>query len=104
VRRRAALVAPAPGLIAVALALAACGGGDDEGSSTTTPTPATTTPAPSEAPSESPASPGAAQLPPQLVECFADKGIEVKTPDDLHSAPPEVTQECFSSLHGGGGP
>ena len=93
-------------LIAAALLLGACGGGDDEDSTSTSTstTPATTNPPPAEAPSESGAPPGAGQLPAELVECFEDKGIEVRSPGDIHSAPPEVVQECFSALHGGGGP
>jgi hypothetical protein len=91
-------------LVALALVLGACGGGDDEDATTTSPAPATTTPSPSDGPSQGPTSPGAGQLPPELVECFADKGVEVESPAEIHSAPPEVVQECFSALHGGGGP
>jgi hypothetical protein len=78
------------------IALAACGGGDDGGE-------ADTHPAPSEAPSETTSPPAPGGLPPQIVECYADKGYEVDSPADIHSAPPEVLQECFQSLHGGGG-
>ena len=92
---RRVVIAVALALVALAFMLAACGG-DDDGE-------AGTTPAPSEAPRESttPASPGG--LPPELVECYADKGYDVQSPADIHSAPPEVVQECFQSLHGGGG-
>jgi hypothetical protein len=95
VRRVGALTAVALTVVALALMLAACGGGDDGEASTS--------PAPSEAPNESttPQNPGG--LPPELVECFADKGFDVESPADVHSAPPEVVQECFAALHGGGG-
>jgi ABC-type glycerol-3-phosphate transport system substrate-binding protein len=92
---------PALALVATVLLLAACGGGDDDESTTTTDSaPATTAPAPSQGTPP----PSGGQLPPQLVECFEDKGIEVDSVDEIHSAPPEVVQECFSALHGGGGP
>jgi hypothetical protein len=84
-------------LTLVALALAACGGdGDGDGD-------ATTSPAPSEAPSGGTTAPSPGQLPPQLVECFAKRGYKVESPADVHSAPPEVAQECFGALHEGGG-
>lgn len=98
-RRLFALVA----LALVALTLAACGGGGDGEDGDTTTGPTTPAPAPSQAPGEGATPPNTGQLPPGLVECFADKGIEIKSPDEIHSAPPEVVQECFSALHGGGG-
>jgi hypothetical protein len=88
-------------LIAVALLVAlvaivvggialAGGGGDEE---------TTTSPAPSEAPSAGAApSPGA--LPPEFVECMADRGFDIESSADIHSAPPQVLQECFG--HSGG--
>jgi hypothetical protein len=83
-------------LALVALTLTACGGDDDEE--------ATTTPAPAEAPSEQPAAPpSSSALPPELVKCYADKGYRIESPNDVHSAPPEVVQECFGVLHQGGG-
>jgi len=100
VRRPRAFIALALALVALALVLAACGGGDDEENKEATPPP-------SEAPlgdgggSTAPPSPGA--LPPELLECFADKGYEIVSPAELHSAPPQVVQECFGALHQGGG-
>jgi hypothetical protein len=95
VRRSRAVISVALALVALALMLAACGGGDEEET--------TTSPAPSEAPSEgaTPPSPGA--LPPELVECYADKGFDIESPADIHSAPPQVVEACFESLHRGGG-
>ena len=101
-RRLRTVTALALALIALALLLAACGGDEGETGETTT-APATTTPAPSQPPSDDSTSPSAGQLPPQLVECFAENGVKVESPDEIHSAPPEVVQECFSALHGGGG-
>ena len=83
-------------LVVVALPLAGCGGGDDDEETTTTP-PATA------APSGGATAPSPSALPPQLLQCFADEGYEITSPAEIHSAPPEVVQKCFSSLHGGGG-
>lgn len=87
----------APALVALALAVAACGGDDEE---------ATTRPAPRdgvEAPRETtpPSAPGA--LPAEFVQCMADQGFEIKSPAAIHSAPPQLLQACFGSLHEGGG-
>jgi hypothetical protein len=83
-------------LAMAAASLAACGGGDDEAETTTTP------PAPA-APSGGATAPSPSALPPQILECFADAGYEITSPAEIHSAPQEVVQRCFSSLHGGGG-
>jgi hypothetical protein len=86
-------------LALVALTLAACGGGDDEK--------ATTTPAPSEAveaPAETaPPASAPGRLPPEFVECMADQGFAIESSADIHSAPAELLQACFGSLHQGGG-
>jgi hypothetical protein len=95
VRRPRAVIAVALVLVALALMLAACGGSDDEEP--------TTSPAPSEAPSGEAAPPSPGALPPELLECFADKGYEIESPAEIHSAPPQVVQECFGALHQGGG-
>jgi hypothetical protein len=99
VRRPRALIVIALALVALALVLAACGGGDDGETKTTT------SPAPSESPSGGATPPSSGALPPQLVDCFADKGFDIESSADIHSAPPQVVQECFGALHqGGGGP
>ena len=85
----------APGLAALALALGACGGDDEEE--------ATTTPPPAEAPSGGTAPPNTGGLPPGIAECLAEQGVELESPADLHSAPPEVLRACFEALHQGGG-
>jgi hypothetical protein len=95
VRRWRAVTALALALVALALVFAGCGGGDDGKT--------TTKPAPTEAPSGSTTPPSPGALPPQLLECFADKGYEIESPAELHSAPPPVVQECFGALHQGGG-
>jgi hypothetical protein len=90
---RRALTAVA--LVALALLLGACMGGDDEE--------ANTGPAPAGATGGDAAPPSPSGLPPQLVECFADRGFDLKSPTEIHSAPPQVVQECFGALHQGGG-
>jgi hypothetical protein len=90
-------------LVAATLGIAACGGGDDDDGESTTTAPATTSPAPQEPEREGGTPPGGGQLPPGLAECFADKGYPLESPNEIHSAPPEVVQKCFSELHGGGG-
>lgn len=87
-------------LVAVVLGMALSACGDDE------PKEPTSSPPPSETPSgESGATPpdSTARLPPAFVKCMADRGFDVKSSDDIHSAPPEVLQTCFGALHEGGG-
>ena len=98
-RRPATAIALALALVAVAVALAAGGGGDDEEKKATPP--------PSEAPLDGGGGGGApptesGQLPPEFLECMADKGYRIESPAEMHSAPPEVLQECFGALHQGG--
>jgi hypothetical protein len=93
--RTPAVVALALALVVLALVLASCGGSDDQE--------ATTTPAPSEAPSERATPPSAGALPRQLVECYARRGYKIESPAEIHSAAPQVIQECFAALHQGGG-
>jgi hypothetical protein len=88
-------------LVAIVVgSIALAGGGDDEANKETSP------PA-SEAPlgdgGGSPAPPSPSALPPELLQCFADKGYAIESPAEIHSAPPEVVQECFGALHQGGG-
>jgi len=90
------MIALAFALVAVSLMLAACGGSDDEE--------ATTTPAPAQPPSAGstpPSDPGA--LPPEFTKCTAARGYKVESSADIHSAPQQVLQACFGSLHGSGG-
>jgi hypothetical protein len=80
-------------LVALALGPAACGGGDEE---STSPTPSVETPSHGSGP------PGdLGDLPPGFVECMAREGYEVKSPDDIHSAPPAVLQACFGAAQQG---
>jgi hypothetical protein len=44
-----------------------------------------------------PSDPG--QLPPEFLECMAERGYQVKSSADIHSAPPQVHQACFGSIH-----
>jgi hypothetical protein len=85
-------------LVAILLAGIAVAGRDDQ---------PTTNPAPPdgvEAPIEpTPAPGGQGALPPEFVECMANRGFEIASPNDIHAAPPEVLQVCFGTLHQGGG-
>jgi hypothetical protein len=85
-------------IAALASPIAGCGGNDDDKDAATTPTPTNTpaTPAPTAAPDS------ASQLPPAFLQCMADQGFTVTSTDDIHSAPPDVLQACFGTLHGGG--
>ena len=96
-RRPRAVIAIGLALVAivvVGIAVASGGGDDDQ---------PTTSPAPLEAPNETVTPPSAGALPAQLLECFADKGFAIESPAEIHSAPPQVVQECFGALHEGGG-
>jgi len=62
----------------------------------------TTTPAPTEAPSEGATPPSTGALPALLLECFADRGYEIESPDQIHQAPQQIVDECFGQLHEGG--
>jgi hypothetical protein len=107
-RRPRALLSVAVALVVLvaivfgAIAIAG-GGGDDEGTATT---PATT-PAPSEPPGGS--APGdLGRFPPEFIKCLEDQGIDVEGKDPIElfhggGVPPQVLNECFGALHGGGG-
>ena len=86
----------ATALVALTLSVGACS--DDDEQATTTPAP------PVEVPSGTPAPPSdPGQLPPEFIECMAKRGFDVESSADIHSAPPQVLQACFGSLHQGGG-
>jgi hypothetical protein len=83
------------GIVLGGFALA--GSGDDDTAAKPAPRDAV------EAPAETATPPsGAGELPPQFVQCMADQGYAIESPDDIHAAPPQVLQACFGSLHGGG--
>jgi hypothetical protein len=79
------------GALVIGLVVPGCGGGDDEGE--------TARPAPSATPGESAPTPSG--LPPEFLECMAAQGYDVEQGADIHSAPMELLQRCFGSLHGG---
>lgn len=85
----------AAGLASVALGAVGCGGGDGE-APTSSPTPAATPSAPSAPP------PRVSGLPSEFVACMAEQGFAVTSSADIHTAPPQVLQLCFGSLHGDG--
>lgn len=86
-------------VVALALLVGACGDGDGQEDNATTTPPASQTPfgGGGAAPQRDPG-----QLPPEFVECMADQGFDIESSADIHSAPPQVLQACFGSLHGGG--
>jgi hypothetical protein len=98
-RRLRVAIATGVALVAAVLPLAACGGGDDDGQTTTSPAPSSGL-AP---PGGGGTPPSAGALPPALMECYEDRGYEIESPADIHSAPPQVVNECFGALHQGSG-
>ena len=99
-RPRAVIAIPLALVVLVAIVLAgiAVAGGDSE--TTTNPAPRDGVEAPTEA---TPSSGDPGSLPPEFVKCMATQGFDVDSPDDIHSAPPQVLQTCFGTLHQGGG-
>jgi hypothetical protein len=81
---------------ALLIALSSCGG--DDGKDTARPAPTDPPAAPSES-APAPSAPSA--LPPEFLRCMADNGYDVEQGADIHSAPMELLQRCFGSLHGG---
>jgi hypothetical protein len=69
----------------LALSLGACGGGDDP------------------EPRPTPVPDAGGSLPPAFVECMADQGFSVDSPEEVHAAPQAVLQRCFGALHESGG-
>ena len=70
------------------LALAACGGDDED--ATRERAPAVGAPSKSTTPRG-----GLEGLPPGFVDCMAERGYELKSSADIHSAPAAVLQACF---------
>jgi hypothetical protein len=100
-RSPAVLAVPLALVVLVAIVLggiAVAGGGDND--TTTNPAPRDSVEAPTEA-TPPPGDPDS--LPPEFVKCMADQGFAVESPTDIHSAPPQVLQTCFGTLHQGGG-
>ena len=97
--RRRPFISTRVTLAALAVLIGACAG-DDEGDDKppATPPPAQAPPGGDGAPR-----PSASQLPPEFIECMAAEGYEFESSADVHSAPPQVLQKCFGSLHGSGG-
>jgi hypothetical protein len=82
------------GVMVMGLAFASCSSDDD------VPKPTLEPPAGVEAPKEGATPPGdPRQLPPEFIRCMAEQGYEVKSSEDIHSAPPQVLQACFGSIH-----
>jgi hypothetical protein len=91
-RRLRAVIAIALALIAVVVGLAALAGGDGEDTTTGPASRRTTTDN-----ATPPNAPGT--LPPEFVDCMAEQGFDVDSPDEIHSAPPQALQACLGSLH-----
>ena len=86
-------------VVALALLTAACSGGDDGDDNPPASPPASAAP-----PRDGGAAPpSAGQLPPEFMQCMADQGFPIESPDDVHSAPQAILQACFGAFHGGGG-
>lgn len=98
--RRLPLLPAIAVVVALALVVGACRGGDDRDENARTSPPRSQAPDGGEG-GTPPASPG--QLPPEFVKCMAEKGFDVTSSADIHSAPPQVLQACFGALHQGGG-
>jgi hypothetical protein len=79
-------------LALVALGIAGCGDGADA--------PRDRVEAPGATTSDTTSAPES--LPPQFVKCMADRGYEIKSSADIHSAPPKIVQACFEAAHQGG--
>jgi hypothetical protein len=91
-RRPRAVIALALTLIAIVIGAIALAGGDGEDTKAD--------PAPRRTTTGETTPPGAAgALPPEFVDCMAEQGFEIDSPDDIHSAPPQALQACFGSLH-----
>ena len=97
--RRSPLPIATVAVLALALAIGACSGDDDAADSPPAKPPA------SEGPSGDGGAtpPSATELPPKFMKCMADQGFPIESPEEIHSAPPQVLQACFGALHGGGG-
>ena len=101
-RPRAVIAVPLALVVLVVIVLAGiavAGGSDNE--ATTNPAPRDGVEAPAETTTPSPGDPSS--LPPAFVKCMADRGFAVESPEDIHTAPPQVLQTCFGTLHQGGG-
>jgi hypothetical protein len=80
-------------LVGLALAFAACGGDDEDERAS----PAPSAVGPGEA--TPPSGAGAVFANPEFVKCMADRGFEIDSPEDIHSAPPDALQACSGSIH-----
>ena len=100
-RPRTVIAAPLALIILVAIVLGGIAlgrNGGEDGTTTRERRDAVETPTDTATPP--PGAPGA--MPPAFVKCMADRGFAVESPQEIHSAPPEVLQDCFGALHGGG--
>jgi hypothetical protein len=78
----------------VALGIGGCGGNGDEAPRDRGDAPRETTGTTTSAPDS---------LPPEFVKCMAERGYEVESSAEVHSAPQEIVQACFEAVHQGGG-
>jgi hypothetical protein len=79
----------------VALGIAGCGGGNGDDR------PRDRVEAPGETTRDTTGAPDA--LPPEFVKCMAERGYQIESSADIHSAPANVVQACFEAAHQGDG-
>jgi sugar/nucleoside kinase (ribokinase family) len=82
-------------LAVVTLGITGCGGGDGDGG------PRDRVEAPRETTRDTTGAPDS--LPPEFVRCMAERGYQIESSADIHSAPAKVVQACFEAAHQGGG-
>ena len=95
-RGRIAVLAVAIAVTLTALAVVTAAGGGDDGDKATKPDSSVEAPRDDGPREPEPPPPGLEGLPPGFVECMAAQGFDVRSQADIHAAPPQVLQLCFS--------
>jgi ABC-type polar amino acid transport system ATPase subunit len=55
-----------------------------------------------EPPETTPPPSAAGQLPEEFIQCMAGQRYEIRSPEEIHSAPIQALQTCFQALHSDG--